>query len=77
MCFSGVYFNWRSSRRVHAWRSVAWQGKVTVRLNRDAGSIGLRARGGGGVQFLQLQNFVKMFGQTADDSGKSTREKTL
>ena len=29
-------------------RSVVWQGKVTVTLNREAGSIGVRARGGGG-----------------------------
>ena len=33
-------------------------------------------RGGrGGLQPPQLQKFLKFFGQNADDSGKSTREK--
>ena len=42
--------------------------------------IGVQAGGGGGrggLQPLQLQKFLKFFGQSADDSGKSTREKTL
>ena len=33
--------------------------------------------GRGGLQPPQLQKFLKFFGQNADDSGKSTREKTL
>ena len=33
--------------------------------------------GRGGLQPPQLQKFLKFFGQKADDSGKSTREKTL
>ena len=41
--------------------------------------ISVRAGGGGrgGRQPPQLQQFLKFFGQNADDSGKSTREKTL
>ena len=38
-----------------------------------------RGGGRGGLQPPppQLQKFLKFFGQTANDSGKSTREKTL
>ena len=43
----------------------------------DSESIGVRAEGRGGLQPPQLQKFLKFFGQNADDSGKSTWEKTL
>ena len=39
--------------------------------------IGVRAGGARGLQPPQLQKFLKFFGQNADDSGKSIREKIL
>lgn len=42
--------------------------------------VGVRAgtvEGGGGSPASLLQKFLKMCGRNADDSGKSTREKTF
>ena len=51
----------------------------TIKFN-GANFHGCTSQGGGGrggLQPPQLQKFLKFFGQKADDSGKSTREKTF
>ena len=55
---------------------------MNVILSPSKGGIGVRAGGGGGGEGAaapppQSQTFLKFFGQNADDSDKSTREKIL
>ena len=54
---------------------------VPVRCNTQTLSTGVHRRTSrgdeGGCSPPQLERFLKFFGQNADDSGKSTREKTL